>query len=154
MNPALYKPTDFQWSQRDWRWAGKKIGISGLDIGHYGCATLAANYCINRAWMKLGIKRFSRPGEFIDFCNNNQGYTDNGMLFWTMVDKFTGGKLKYTPNKKGSFISVAQVRWGSYLHWIVLLDGDICMNPWTGKFEKRAQAIWEATGREIHFKLG
>lgn len=153
MNPIDYKPRDFQWSQRDPRWANKKLGKSGLDVGHYGCASVGANYCVNRAWKALGILRFARPGEFVDYCNTHGFYTDNGMLFWTAVDYFSGGKLKYTPNKKEAWITMAQVRWGSYLHWIVLLDGDLCQNPWTGAFEKRAQSIWVPTGRQIYFKL-
>ena len=153
MNPIDYKPTDFLWSQRDIRWAYKKLGGSGLDVGHYGCASVGANYCINRAWKSKKIDRFSRPGEFIDFCNNKGFYTKNGMLYWNSIDKFSNGVLKYTPTKLGSFITMAQVRWGSYLHWIVLLDGDLALNPWTGKIEKRKQSIWLATGREIYLKL-
>jgi hypothetical protein len=153
MNPSAYTPQDFRWSQRDIRWAKKKLGTSGLTVGGYGCASLMANYAVNRAWLKLGIKRFARPSEFVDYANTHRFYTSTGLINWLVVDSFSGGKLRLTPNKREQFITVAQVRWGAYLHWITLLDGDLCMNPWTGKFEKRNQSIWKATGREIYFKL-
>lgn len=153
MDADKYQPRDFAWSQRDPRWSWKKIGISGLSIGGYGCATVAANYAANRAWKKLGIPKMTRPGTFVDFCNNNGGYTDNGMIRWTMVDKFTNGCLVYTKEKKGSFVTLAQVRWGALLHWVVLVNGDLCQDPWDAQFKKRLQPKWLATGREIYFKL-
>lgn len=153
MNPSLYKPQGFLWSQRDWRWANKKLGTSGLDIGHYGCASVAANYCVNRAWKKVGINRFARPSEFVDYCNTHKFYTSDGLLYWRAVNYFSGGKLVYTPNKREQYITCAQVRWGSLLHWIVLLDGDLALDPWVGQIVKRYQSKWSFTGREIYFKI-
>ena len=153
MNPIDYQPRDFLWSQRDPRWSGKKLGTSGLTVGNYGCASVAANYAVNRAWQALGINRFARPGEFVDYCNTHKFYTSGGLLSWNSVNHFSAGKLIYHTKKEGSYITLAQVRWGSYLHWIVLLNGDLCLDPWDGQIKKRVQSKWFPTGVQRYFKL-
>lgn len=153
MNPTEYQPRDFRWSQRDPRWAWKKIGTSVLTVGDVGCASVAANYAVNRAWLKLGIPRFARPGEFVDYCNTHGFYTATSLLKWEAVNYFSAGKLLYSKTKPGSFITLQEVRWGALNHWIALIDTTLCLNPWTGAFEQRNQSIWEPTGKERYFKL-
>jgi hypothetical protein len=153
MTPEQYKPQEFLWSQRDIRWGYKQLGKSGLLVKDFGCAGTAINYCVNRAWKTKGVQRFSRPGEFFDYANTHNFFTPNGMIYWNVADSFSAGALRYTTNKREAYITVAQVRWGSLLHWRTLLNGDLCFDPWQGKIIKRAQTYWVATGREIYYKL-
>jgi hypothetical protein len=153
MNPADYKPQDFAWSQRDLRWSWKKLGGSKFDVGHYGCAAVACNYIWNR-YLKDNNRPFMRPGEFIDFGNKNGKFNSQGLISWNIVDLISKGKLLNTwnPNDNVRYI-LQEVHWGPYLHWIVLLDGDLCRDPWDGKIKKRVQSFWAPTGRKQYFKI-
>lgn len=125
-----------------------KLGTSGLTVGGYGCATLCITYIMDRYWKDQG-KPFMYPSEVV----RKASYTPQGLLYWNTVDRLTGGKVVYSPTADGTRYKLMQVRWGAYLHWVVLLDGDLCYDPWDGKIKKREQPIWLPTGRYIHFKI-
>ncbi len=153
MIPADYRPQDFQWSQRDQRWSWKRLGSSGLTVGGYGCAGVGINYWVNRAWQKLGINRFARPGEFFDFANQHHFFDPTGKIYWNVADAFSANKLFNTLNPKEAWATMMEVQWGHYLHWLPLLNGNLCLNPWTGHIEPRNQPIWKPTGKYKYFAL-
>ena len=101
MQPEDYKPQDFRWSQRDLRWSWKRMGGSTLTVGGYGCASVAANYAVNRAWKANNIPRFARPDEFVDYCNKKGGYTSTGLINWNIVNTFSM-KRPASQRKSGS----------------------------------------------------
>jgi hypothetical protein len=147
MDPAAYQPRDFLWSQRDFRWAKKKLGASPLDCGHYGCASLCVTYLVNRRRKELG-QGIIYPNQVIDKSN----YTPGGLIYWNSAEILSGGRIKQTWKQSEAKYTLMEVVWGVYHHWIVLLDGDLCYNPWTGKVEKRVQSIWYPSGRYIYYK--
>ena len=78
------------------------IGNTSLIMSNYGCvvtgcATILSYY----------LKREITPKEFLDYCNHNHGFTWDGLLYWAMVTKFSGGKLRFSYSvnpKKGETV--------------------------------------------------
>lgn len=163
MNPADYVPRDYRWSQNDLRWKFLKIGISGLTFGNYGCALTAINYVFNRENLRRGLPRpFTRPNDFLSWINKKAKaafygnyLTPGGKVYWNCLEEYSGGWLKHqmhplVQGEKG--YTLQEVVWGTYHHWIVLLDGDLCIDPWDGVIKYRKQAKWYPSGRYQYYK--
>lgn len=146
MNPSEYQPREFLWSQRDLRWAKKLLGASLLDCGHYGCASLCVTYVVDRRRDELG-KGFLYPSEVIQKSN----YTPGGAIYWNSAEVLSGNRLKQS-GKTGANYTLMEVVWGVYHHWVVLLDGDLCYDPWSGTVIKRVQPQWYPSGKYIYYK--
>lgn len=148
MNPNDYQPRDFLWSQRDIRWSWKKLGKSSLTVGGYGCAALCCTYVIDRRMKDLN-RGGILPGDFV----NRATFTPGGSIYWNSVDAISGGAVRHTSNPAESRYRLMEVVWGTYHHWIVLLDGDLAYDPWDGKIKNRVQSQWYPSGRYIYFKV-
>ena len=165
MLPSAYKPTDYNWSQNDPRWKFKQLSVSGLNFGQAGCAMTATNYIGNRENMRRGLPRpFVRPGQgWLDWmnakakaCNYTNYLTRGGDIYWDRLCEFWGGTMThqmhpFVPGESGYIL--AQVQWGSFHHWIVLLDGDLCRDPWDGQIKYRNQPQWKFTGLYQYYKI-
>lgn len=160
MDPAQYQPQQYLWSQRDLRWKNRFIGKSGLTFGDDGCALTDLNYLNNRIQGKF----VSRPGDFLSWINkkaasaNYEAYlTPGGQVYWNSLDEYSGRRVKnqwhpFGVGEKG--YTLIQVQWGPYYqHWITALDGDLALDPWTGKIIKRKQPFWFPTGRQQYYKI-
>lgn len=156
----------YLWSQNDLRWKNKKLAASGLTFGGYGCAMTGTNYIGNRENLRRKMPRpFVRPGEqWLDWmnkkakaCNYTNYLTKGGEIYWDKLCEFWGGTLvhqwhSFAKGERG--YTLAEVKWGTYHHWIVLLDGDLCLDPWDGKVKPRLQpGKWNLTGIYQYYKI-
>lgn len=147
MDPKAYKPQDFRWSQRDKRWANKKLGASKLTVGGYGCAVLCTTYVIDR-FLKDKKEKTLMPNEVIDKAT----FTPNGLLYWNIVGKITKNRLVQVYDKTKADYTLMMVWWGTMTHWVVLLNGDLCYDPWDGAIKKRKQPHWKTDGGFVYYK--
>lgn len=148
MNPADYQPREFLWSQRDLRWAYKFLGRSQLDCGHYGCASLCVTYVVDRRRKEIGWN-FLYPNQVIDRAY----YADpTGKIYWNSAETLSNNRLVRIYNPLEANYTLSEVVWGTYHHWIVLLNGDLCYDPWDAQIKKRIQPQWYSSDRFIWYK--
>lgn len=86
---AIYALADHtQYLQTDSRWAHQTLGGSGESLEGYGCLVTAAAMALNN----LGFR--TDPGDLVNRLKANGGFTKNGLLVWSGLEKVTGGKAK------------------------------------------------------------
>jgi hypothetical protein len=128
-----------------------KLKPSSLNMGDFGCMVTATIFQINRH-----MNTSTTPGQFCEWLSTHSGFTDDnfrggpGMMLWSKVSEYTKGRLKYvgggsTPPTNKKF-TIAQVFFGRINHWVALLPGGECMDPWSGKIMKQSQ--WRFTGEK------
>lgn len=74
--------------QTDSRWARQTLGGSGESLEGYGCLVTAAAMALNN----LGFR--TDPGDLVNRLKANDGFTKNGLLVWSGLEKVTGGKAE------------------------------------------------------------
>jgi hypothetical protein len=145
------------YSQRDPRWAKKPLSPSRETMGRIGCATTAIAFQIARE-----LKRDVTPEELRAFLVVNSGYTapsktdpTGGLLKWDRISVFTNGRLRYlgrgaTP-PAGKKYTLVEVIYGTMRHWLALMGGGQCCDPWTGSQQTVATGPWRLTGERRYF---
>lgn len=138
------------YSQRDYRWANKKIGASQLTIGRYGCTIT----CIADLSTYFGDNM--TPAEVADKLQ----FTKDGLIIWSSVNfehfKFSQRLYTHSPILERAALFdpnqavILQVHNGS--HWVVLTgllqqgkDYQIA-DPWLGDRSSLIQRYENITG--------
>ncbi len=113
-------------TQGDNRWAGKKLGNSGLSMEHFGCLVTAVAQALRIAGYDTD------PGRLVDSLNKIGGFTSNGLLIWGKVTQLYSG-FHYNEHS-GSQYDFVNVIWGRYNHYLLNHKG-IIYDPLLGKHE-------------------
>ena len=77
-----------QFVQTDKRWSRQTLGGSGESLEAYGCLVTAAAMALTN----LGFR--TDPGDLTNRLKANAGFTSNGLLVWSGLERVTGGKAK------------------------------------------------------------
>ncbi len=77
-----------QFLQTDKRWARQTLGGSGESLEAYGCLVTAAAMALTN----LGFR--TDPGDLTNRLKANKGFTSNGLLVWSGLERVTGGQAK------------------------------------------------------------
>lgn len=143
---------EYYYSQKDRRWAKKKLGESGLEMAGFGC--LVVDCSISLSYF---FDREVLPSELLNYLNENDGFTKNGLLYWHKITEFSKGKLRFslTPNAKDGELtySIRNVVKGRYNHWIIdhPLEAGMVIDPLPG--EARAYREYDYLNKN-RFYLG
>ncbi len=86
MPGKLALPDHVAFAQTDPRWAGHRLGRTGDTMETDGCLVTATAMVLGN----LGIK--TDPGELNKQLTAADGYTKQGWLIWSAIDKVTNGK--------------------------------------------------------------
>jgi len=84
----LTLPDKIQFLQNDKRWASQTIGGSFETLEDDGCLVTAAAM----AMVNLGF--YTDPGDLTNRLKAYNGFTKNGWLIWSGLERATAGKLK------------------------------------------------------------
>jgi len=151
-------PKDLILSQRDPKWAGIKLGASGLTMGDWGCALT----CVIMAAGAFGKK--ADPIAVIAALNANGGFISggesNGSVIWTKVAQVLGIDFLYRyetdadptnrfervkeidgfrhveRNASRGFPTPCHVDTnhdGKPNHWVLAIGDGQCIDPWDGQ---------------------
>lgn len=74
------------WKQAGQPWSNIKMGNSGRTIGQIGCLVTSISMLIAKSGVQTNIPNFN-PGTFVQFLNNNGGFTSSGDLSYTPISK-------------------------------------------------------------------
>lgn len=88
VNARFILPDNTQFLQTDARWARQTLGGSGESLEGYGCLVTAAAMALNN----LGFR--TDPGDLVNRLKANGGFTKDGLLVWTGLEKVTGGRAE------------------------------------------------------------
>ena len=141
------------WSQRDPRWYYKKLGTSGCRMGPKGCAVTCLSIIILRWYWdihKHNPSKIWRPGDVCDWMSANGRFNPQGYAYLNTVDTLTGGKCINVWQPDGARYTMVRVVWGGLDHWVVKLDGDLCLDPWDKTIKYLAQPKWNVTPDTIN----
>lgn len=129
-------------SQRDPRWAGKKLGFSDLTIGSYGCTLTSLTMLLNRLF---GYNL--TPDVVNDKLKLAKAFS--GALIWWARVPLAYPQLKWI--RRDYNYSNILVAWYIYVlrlpvlvevngasigpnrHWVLYIGNRQCVDPWTGK---------------------
>lgn len=130
-------------SQRDPRWASKKLGFSKtLTIGGYGCAITCLTMLLN----SLGYSE--TPDTVNEKLKAGGGYSQLTLLYWSRVPaiwpkvKFTYRDFNYDNVKVAWYVygkripvivEVNGAPIGGYRHYVLYVGDRYCLDPWDGK---------------------
>ncbi len=129
-------------SQRDPRWAKKKLGFSTLTIGGYGCTLTCLTMLINQ-FSKIQYT----PNEVNDKLKKVNAFT-GALLIWSRVPiafpflKFNKRAYNYNNlevalyvyvKKTPVMVEVNGAKIGAPKHWVLFIGGGKMNDPWTGK---------------------
>ncbi len=87
-NVKLALADTVQFLQTDPKWAKQTLGGSGESLEGYGCLVTAAAMALTN----LGFH--TDPGDLTKRLKSNDGFTSQGLLVWSGLEKVTGGKAK------------------------------------------------------------
>lgn len=128
-------------SQRDPRWASKKLGDSKLTIGNYGCLLTSLT-------MLLNYMGYAETPETVNNTLKRIGGFSGALIIWSKVAqaypklKFVYRDYNYNNAKVAWFVyakalpvlvEVNGARIGAAKHWVLFKGGQKANDPWTGK---------------------
>lgn len=138
-------------SQRDPRWANKKLGFSNYTIGSHGCTitslTMLLNYLGYAETPDTVNNTLKTLGNY-DRLKNPKGAFQNALLVWANIQrvypklKFVWRGLNYDNVKVAWYVYVKSLpvmvevnaaKIGAPRHWVLFKGGRIANDPWTGK---------------------
>jgi len=150
-------------SQRDPRWATKKLGFSTYSIGSKGCTITAFTILVNYVYgANYGVDEVNEKlKEFQAFAKDMNG--QRSLLIWSLAAK-AYPKLKwiyrdynYNNSKVWWYVNIHKIpvcvevnAWaiGAPKHWVLYLGSQKMADPWTGKIE--ATSKYPATGDALY----
>lgn len=145
-------------SQRDKRWASKKLGFSNLTIGSYGCTLVSLTMLLNY----LGY--IDTPDQVNQKLKSVKAFS-GALLLWTNVQKaypklkFIKRAYNYSNIEVASYVYVRKLpvmvevnasSIGAPRHWVLFKGGGVMNDPWTGKEEKTSK--YPLTGYSLYQK--
>lgn len=148
MDPKLYTPRVGLWSQKDLRWALKRLGQSGARMGPKGCAVTCMAIILLRWYYdihKTNPPKIWRPGDLCDYMSSHNKFTPQGDAYLNTLDTLSGGHCINVYDPKIAHYVMVMVVWAESNHWVVKLDGDLCLDPWDGQIKKLEQSKWRVT---------
>jgi hypothetical protein len=146
MTPSQYPFKKYRYSQRDPRWANRTLGSSGLRMKDFGCVVTCLAYILSRF-----LGRDITPGDLLTWLNRHNGFTPGGLIYWTKIEEFTNGGLRYTTNPIGRTYTLLNVPFGRYSHFINELRAGLCLDSWDAKIKVRSEAFPKLFGKR-YFK--
>lgn len=142
-------------SQRDPRWAQKKLGNSPLTIGRYGCTTTA---------ICMGLSAFGVAITPDVIASNSTSYTTDGLILWTNLSLPRFKFLKRVNVRDDAAIKASLAASDEFVilevnhsHWVLALGNTLFGNdykiadPWFGDKSTAVGRYKEITG-SAHFK--
>lgn len=147
-------------SQRDPKWANKKLGLSLLTIGRFGCTTTSISMLSDYFGQYLSPDKIANHGEF---------YTKEGLILW---GKLSFGNFKFLKRGYGQNDSDIQtylkdpkkaviLEVNNEQHWVVAIKKQILFNitksyivadPWLGKDVDCKKTYHNITGYALFSK--
>lgn len=143
-------------SQRDQKWASKRLGASSLTVGRFGCTTT----CISM--LSDYFKCYQSPGLISSFVTY---YTPSGLILWNKLNfqkmKFVERVRRFDSTKIQESLKhpkkavILEVNDGA--HWVVgvkknLIGKDYtAVDPWTGK-QCQVLATYKNITGSAHFE--
>jgi len=150
-------------SQRNPRWALKKLGFSNYTIGGKGCTLTALTSLVNFTYnfdltpdqLNDQLKKFEA------FAEDKHG--EKALVIWSRVSlaypklKWVYRDYKYSNTKVAWYIYVHKIpvmvevnAWsiGAPRHWVLYCGGQLMIDPWTGSI--RSTAVYPATGDALY----
>jgi len=128
-------------TQRDPRWANKKLGFSNLTIGGYGCTLTCLSSLISYVYQEE-----YQPDKVNDLLKKANAYV-GGLVLWSRIplafNKLRWIKRVYAYNnletsiyvyirKMPVLVEVNAVKIGAARHWVLFLGNQKCLDPWSG----------------------
>jgi hypothetical protein len=128
-------------SQRDPKWANKRLGFSTLTIGNYGCTLTALSSLVSYVYQETYT-----PDRVNDMLKKAGGFV-GALVLWSRVP-LAFGKLKWMKRVYGYknwevasyvylkktpvLVEVNGAKIGAPRHWVLFLGNQKAMDPWTG----------------------
>lgn len=134
-------------SQRDKKWASKKLGFSNLTIGDYGCTITSLASLISYVYQETYT-----PDKVNDLLKGVNGFV-GALVLWSRIpvafNKLKFIKRVYSYNnletslyvygrKMPVMVEVNAARIGAIRHWVLFLGGQKEMDPWDGVIKSTA----------------
>ena len=131
------------YSQKDQRWANKRLGNSTYTMATDGCVTTICARIASNV-----LKRDVTPGELCSWLSLFGGYL-NGLIIWAKLEQFCGKKVKYL-GKSVAFRPFARyilraVIIGRYYHWVGVKADGMCFDPLDRTIKPINQKHWRIT---------
>lgn len=82
---------NYYFSQQDSRWANMLIGKTHLNMKNFGCMVTDCAMVLS-----YHLGREVTPKEFLEYCNQNDGFTSDGLLRYAAVVKFSNNTLRFS----------------------------------------------------------
>ena len=153
-------------SQRDYRWANKKLGFSNYTIGTHGCTITSLTNLMNRM---LGYNltpdvvndKLKTLGEYTNY--NQRGAFLGAYLVWANVPRVYSGlrwifrDINYNNVRVAWYVYIARVpvmievnatKIEAPRHWVLYIGNRQCVDPWTGKIVPTS--TYPATGDAVY----
>ena len=128
-------------SQRDPKWANKKLGFSNLTIGNYGCTLTCLSSLISYVYQET-----YKPDKVNELLKNANAYV-GALVLWSRIplafNKVKFIKRVYSYNnletsyyvyvrKMPVLVEVNAAKIGAPRHWVLFLGNQKCLDPWDG----------------------
>lgn len=141
-------------SQRDPKWATKKLGNTFLTVGRWGCTTT----CVSMLSSLFGGVPYKDPGQL---AADAQLYNAEGLILWNQLPRIFNGKLSMVAriqgmNRKAIADSIAGAKTAVILevanhsHWVVAHSpygkDFYCIDPLDGKKKLALKTFGNITG--------
>lgn len=136
------------YSQRDWRWAWKKVG-GVSNFWNIGCTTVALTSLLFVAGYDL------QPDQVEERLRKVGGYTKDGLIIWAKIEKafpkvkwvyrhyaYNNAKVKAYVDRDIPVMVEVLVRGltgKTYRHWVLFLGDKMMMDPLSGKVVSTAK---------------
>lgn len=131
------------YSQRDPRWANKKLGTSPVTIGGYGCLIT-----------DLGMFYDKTPDVVNDILTRGGGYANQNLVSWVKACQLLGGKFIWRGYVYDNNAALWAIRkYGAIVievdfdgtqrtddrHWVLFKGRQRMNDPWTGRDESTSK---------------
>ena len=129
----------YNYSQRDPRWADLPVGESKQSMAQIGCVTAACATMLSHYFNKEVL-----PSTLVQWLNENNGYTKEGLLYWTKVAEYSEKistraesflRFSLSPEPKFGELTygIRQVTYGNG-HWVLdhPIKTGMVIDPWDG----------------------
>ena len=143
-------------SQRDPKWANKKLGFSNLTIGNYGCTLTCLSSLISYVYQET-----YKPDKVNELLKNANAYV-GALVLWSRIplafNKVKFIKRVYSYNnletsyyvyvrKMPVLVEVNAAKIGAPRHWVLFLGNQNELDPWDGTV--KSTATYPMTGESF-----
>ena len=112
----LHTQTDPQWRDTEM--------TKGITIGQYGCLLVSLSNCVRQS--SIGYREHMNPAALNTILQNNGGFTPQGLIIWSVLEKFFFCQHTNIMKRKPIFASnihnIIQIPYMDTGHFCNLLD--------------------------------